>query len=141
MIGYLLDTCAISDGRRPQHYPKLAVWLATVDPEASYISAATVAEIQYGIARHPNEHQRRTLTGWLTEIVRAFGDRRLLDIDQNVAFVWGTLRHDLERAGAPYSTVDAIIAATAITHGLTVVTRNVRHFQSANVTVLNPWEV
>jgi len=139
VTGYLLDTCAISDGRKPQHYPKLAAWLATVDPEESYISVATLAEIQYGIARHPNEEQRRTLVWWLLEIVSAFGDRRLLKLDHDVAVKWGLLRHQLERNGAPYSPVDAMIAATAIHYGLTVVTRNVRHFEAANVSILNPW--
>ena len=139
MIGYLLDTCAISDGRKPQHYPKLAAWLATVDPEESYVSVATIAEIQYGIARHPSEDQRRTLGLWLMEIVNAFGDRRLLEIDHDVAFEWGLLRYELERTGAPHSPVDAMIAATAIKHGLTVVTRNVRHFEAAKVAILNPW--
>lgn len=138
MSGYLLDTCAISDGRKPQHYPKLAAWLATVEPEQTYFSVATIGEIQYGIARHQNEEQRRTLGWWLLEIVSDFNNR-ILDLDVNVAFSWGLLRHELERAGAPYSPVDAIIAATAIRYDLTVVTRNVRHFERAGVALLNPW--
>lgn len=138
MIGYLLDTCAISDGRKPQHYPKLAAWLATVDPEQTFLSAATVAEIQYGIARHQDAKQRLTLTNWLFEIVTSFGER-IVDLDVNVARSWGLLRHELERAGAPYSPVDAIIAATALRHDLTIVTRNIRHFVPSGVAVLNPW--
>jgi predicted nucleic acid-binding protein len=88
VIGYLLDTCVISDGRKPQHYPKLAAWLATVDPEESYTSVVTIAKIEFGIARHPSEDQRRMLGWWLTEIVSAFGDQRLLGIEHNVALQW-----------------------------------------------------
>ena len=138
MTGYLLDTCAISDGRKPQHYPKLATWLATVEPEQTYLSVATIAEIQYGIARHPDDKQRDTLGSWLLEIVSVF-DKRILDLDMNVAFSWGLLRHTLERAGAPYSPVDAMIAATALRCELTIVTRNVRHFEHSGAVVLNPW--
>ncbi|MGB8267640.1 MAG: type II toxin-antitoxin system VapC family toxin [Candidatus Velthaea sp.] len=138
MTGYLLDTCAISDGRKPQHYPKLATWLATVEPEQTYLSVATIAEIQFGVARHEDDKQRAILGSWLLKIIDVF-DKRIIELDVSVACSWGLLRHALERAGAPYSPVDAIIAATALRRELTIVTRNVRHFERAGADVLNPW--
>jgi hypothetical protein len=138
MTGYLLDTCAISDGRKPQQYPKLATWLATVEPERTYLSVATIAEIQFGVARHPDDMQRDVLGSWLLEILDAF-DTRIIALDVNVAIRWGLLRNTLERGGAPYSPVDAIIAATALRFELTIVTRNVRHFVGSGAALLNPW--
>ncbi len=138
MIGYLLDTCAISDGRKPQRYPKLATWLATVEPEQTYLSVATIAEIKFGVARHQDVTQRGVLGSWLLEIINVF-DKRIIEVDVSVALDWGLLRHNLKRAGAPYSPVDAIIAATALRSDLTIVTRNVRHFERAGAEVLNPW--
>jgi len=138
LTGYLLDTCAISDGRKPQHYPKLATWLATVEPEQTYLSVATIAEIQFGVARHRDDRQRDTLGSWFSKIIDAF-DERIIALDVSLARDWSLLRHTLESMGAPYSPVDAMIAATALRYDLTVVTRNVRHVERAGAAVFNPW--
>jgi predicted nucleic acid-binding protein len=132
---YLLDTNVILAARK--HDPAVTDWLRGVRGQPLFLSALTVGEIRRGIAkaRAADPNAARPLERWLTRTVMDFG-ANILPVDHAVAGVWGDLA-----VGPSLPVVDALIAATALRHGLSVVTRNVRDFSATGVPVLNPWNV
>ena len=136
---YLLDTDVVSEWARPQPNPGVVRWLADVDEDRVYISVLTFGELRRGVDRLTPGRRRHRLDTWLSEeLADRFVDR-VLPVDQDVADVWGRLLAHSESAGRPVGAVDGLIAATAEHHGLEVVTRNVRDFESTGVRLLNPW--
>lgn len=140
MNGFLLDTMAVSEGAKRRPNPGLARWLGSIDESATYISVLTVGEIQKGISRLDTEASRRVeLERWLTfDLIGRFG-RRILDFDTSVARHWGTLVASALARRLNLSILDSQIAATASLYGLSLVTRNVRHFIPTGVDTLDPW--
>ena len=132
---FLLDTDVLSALRRRERHPEAARWLAAQRTADLYLSAVTVGAIEHGIAQqqHRDPSFAGELSVWLDRVLAWYGDR-VLDVDVSTARRWGRLYGDLRHESA-----DLIIAATALEHGLTVVTRNVRHFEPAGVKVLNPF--
>jgi predicted nucleic acid-binding protein len=130
---YLLDTDVVSAARRRE--APVAAWLATAAGSSHFISVLTVGEIRRGIAklRPKDPAEARRLAQWLAETIAEFADN-ILTIDRNVAAIWGDLGAARQRP-----VVDALIAATALHHGLAVVTRNVRDYADTGVRVVNPW--
>jgi hypothetical protein len=131
---YLLDTVVLSDLRRRQRDPRLVAWLKDTMPVDLFLSVVTIGEVEKGIAK-----QRRLdptfaarLAAWLGTVLRHY-EGRILPVDIAVARRWGQLADAHNHAGA-----DLLIAATALERGLTVVTRNVRHFASTGVLLLDP---
>ena len=131
---FLLDTDVLSALRRRERNPGAVRWVESQRTEDLYISVVTVGEIERGITqqRRGNPSFARELALWLDRVLSLYGDR-VLTVDTATARRWGQLSATLGHNGA-----DLLIAATAIEHGLTVVTRNVRHFEPTGVTVLNP---
>ena len=134
---YLLDTVVVSALRRPERHAPVVRWLQVQSPEDLYISALTIGEIIYGASR-----QRRTqpafaelLERWLESVAVSFHDR-VLPFDEASARCWGLLHAELG-----YTNTDLQIAAIALHHGLTVVTRNVRDFVPTGVQVFNPFDI
>ncbi len=130
----LLDTDILSALRRRERNPGLVRWMEAQRSTDIHLSVVTVGEIERGIA----QQQRRDpvfaneLALWLDRILAWYGDR-VMPVDVATARRWGRLSATLGNSGA-----DLLIAATALEHGLTVVTRNVRHFEPTGVAVLNP---
>jgi predicted nucleic acid-binding protein len=138
-MSYLLDTCAISEFTKRQPEPKMVQWLASADELSLYLSVITVGEIRKGIARLPDSQRKQALTHWLeVDLVQRFSER-LLPLDANTLFVWGNLTARLEQDGLVMPAVDALIAATALQHDLTLVTRNQSDFEHSGVENFNPW--
>ncbi len=104
-----------------------------------YVSAATIAEIRFGIERIADPSRRAELHEWLTHKVRPMFARRVLAIAEDVMFRLRLMVEEGRKGGHTYSQPDLIIAATAFCHGLTVVTRDVGDYERARVPVLNPW--
>ena len=132
---YLLDTDALSSLRRRRRHPQVERWMADQNPSDVYISAMTVGEIERGIVRQERRNPpfARDLTDWLRGVIDFYGDR-ILNVDMSIARRWGRLSAQIGHEGT-----DLIIAATALEHDLTVVTRNVRHFQPTGARILNPF--
>lgn len=130
----LLDTNIVSEIRKPRPPAALSAWFEAQDPDSLFISVITLGEIREGIERlRVRDATRAQALGlWLTDLGSLYGDR-VLPIDQSVADEWGRLR-----AIRSLPVVDALLAATARVHGLTLVTRNDRDFKGLNLIILNP---
>ena len=131
---FLLDTNVISALHRRERNPQVVRWVENQRTVDLYISVVTVGEIERGIAQQPRDNPSfaRSLVQWLNRILSAYGNR-ILPVDTATARRWGQLTATLGHDSA-----DLLIAATAMEHGLTVVTRNVRDFEPTGVAVLNP---
>jgi predicted nucleic acid-binding protein len=107
--------------------------------ELLFVSVVTFAEIRFGIERVSDATLRAELNEWLTHKVRPMFEQRALPVSEDIMFKWRLLVEDARNAGHTYSQPDLIIAATALHHGLTVVSRDTSDFKKARVPVLNPW--
>ncbi len=132
---FLLDTDVVSLLRRPDRHPAPARWLRGQRPADVFISVVTLAEIERGLARQKrgNPAFARDLEAWMDQLAASFADR-IIGVDPAAARLWGRMSGDIGRFN-----VDLLIAATALVHGFTVVTRNVRHFKPTGVRLLNPF--
>jgi predicted nucleic acid-binding protein len=131
---FLVDTDVLSLLRRPERSPDISRWMAGQRTIDLYMSVVSIAEIERGITRQRRRDQAfaRSLAAWLDTVLSLYGNR-ILPVDASTARRWGRLCGDLGHEGT-----DLLIAATAIEHGLTVVTCNVRHFGPTGVPVLDP---
>jgi len=138
---YLLDTNVVSELRKAgsgRADPTVLRWAASVDPAVLHVSVITVMEIEIGILRvaHRDDAQGVLLRGWLErQVLPAFAGR-ILPVDLSVA-----MRCAQMLVPDPKADRDALIAATADVHGLTVVTRNTSDFRSSGVELLDPWRL
>ena len=138
---YLLDTCVLSECTRRMPDPRLLDWLAAAAKEGDfYVSVVTIGEIAEGIAALPDGDARKSrLSAWFeTEILDIYRDR-IVAFDREAALVWGRIKGAGRRAGLVRPDLDAQIAATALVHGMTVVTRNIDDMAHTGVPVINPF--
>ena len=140
MSGFLLDTNCISELVRSQPEPRVLDWLDAADESLLYLSVLTLGEIRKGVAGLPQGKRRTQLESWLELELQARFSGRVLSIDKAVADRWGLLAAGAKRSGRPLSAIDGLLAATALHHGLTIVSRNISDFASTQVPVLNPWQ-
>jgi predicted nucleic acid-binding protein len=137
---WLLDTNILSEIRRPKPEPKVLAFIAARPLGELYISAVTLAELRFGIGRLDAGERRDELSNWLTHTVRPMFNQRVLPVTEDILFRWRVLMEEGRKAGHTYSQPDLLIAATALHHDFTVVTRDRDDFDKAGVTVINPWE-
>ena len=136
---FLLDTNVVSELRRPRPHGAVLVWIADVPAEQLFVSAVTVGEIQAGIeiTREQDAAKAEELEVWLDKVLASYGVLPgVLPMDAPTLREWARLMH----RRSDTITEDAMIAATAIVHRLTVVTRNVRDFSELGVELQNPFE-
>jgi toxin FitB len=139
VTGWLLDTNILSELRRPKPERNVLAFIAVQPLDLLYISSATLAEIRFGIERLGDASRRAGLNDWLAHKMRPMFAGRVLEITEDVMFKLRLLVEDGRKAGHTFSQPDLIIAATALHHGLTVVSRDVSDYQKAHVPVFNPW--
>jgi hypothetical protein len=139
VTGWLLDTNILSELRRPKPERKVLAFIAARPLELLYVSSVTLAEIRFGIELIDNANRRAELNDWLTHKVRPMFEQRILEITEDIMFKWRLLVEEGRKAGHTFSQPDLIIAATALHHGLTVVSRDVSDYQNTRVPLLNPW--
>jgi predicted nucleic acid-binding protein len=139
MSDFLLDTNVISEWTKPAPNPGVVRWLEEVDEDRVRVSVASFAEISHGVERLADSARGERLQSWLEQELPERFEGRILDIDRAVAERWGVVVAGAQRAGRGLSTMDAFFAATALQHGLALVTRNSAHFQDLGLTLLNPW--
>jgi predicted nucleic acid-binding protein len=138
-VNYLLDTNVVSEWIRPRPTTSVVTWLAQANEDELFLSVCTLAELHFGVATMPKGKRRNDLEDWLRNDLVARFDRRVVPIDMAIAAAWGEISASARRKGRPIDAMDGLIAATAEVHAMTVVTRDVRDFETAGVTLLNPW--
>ena len=134
-MSYLLDTNVVSEFRRPRRAPAVDNWFGQVEPNDLYVSVLVVGEIAHGVARlerRGDVPQAASLERWLEELKRAFSER-ILPVSTRIAERWGRLN-----AVRPLPFVDGLLAATALEHDLTLVTRDAA-VAGTGVRLLDPW--
>lgn len=137
-MSYLLDTCVLSELSRPRPNPGVVAWMSEADAASLHLSAITIGEIRRGALRLPAGKRRTSLADWSESLRRSFAGR-VLAIDESVVLRWAEIAARAEQSGKPGSFADGLIAATALEHGLTLVTRNVKDFEPFGIALLNPW--
>ena len=135
----LLDTCVLSELRHPKGHPRVRQAVDALMEEELFVSVITIGEILKGISLLRGSPKRRALESWLQTLERDYGDR-FLSIDLETSRLWGELTASAQKAGRVVHATDGLIAATALRHGLRVMTRNTADFEPAGVLLLNPWE-
>jgi predicted nucleic acid-binding protein len=140
-MAWLLDTNILSEIRRPRPQPKVLAFIASNPLDELYVSIVTLAELRFGIELlGQGSTQRAYLTLWLTHTIRPMFNDRVLPVAEDTMFRWRVLMEEGRKIGHTFSQPDLIIAATALRHGLTVVTRDRSDFDKARVPVFNQWE-
>jgi predicted nucleic acid-binding protein len=139
-VKYLLDTCVISELVKPTPSRKVVDWLNEMPSEALFLCAITIGEVRKGLTKLPESGKKERLTLWLNTLFIEYKER-ILSIDLMVCENWGVLQGNAEKAGAPMSTIDSLIAATTYTHNLTLATRNENDFTPSNIPIVNPWKL
>jgi predicted nucleic acid-binding protein len=137
---FLLDTNVVSEWVKPVPDPNVVKWLGEVDEDQVFLSVVSLAEIRRGVELMDSGRRRTLLTDWLTGELPARFEGRILEVDRRVAEAWGVLMAHGHKAGLNLGSLDAFFAATANVHRLTLVTRNVQHFNKLGLSLLNPWQ-
>lgn len=140
-MGWLLDTNILSELRRPRPEPKVVAFVRAQPLDGLYISSVTLAEIRFGIELVGDAGRRAELNEWLTHKVRPMFEQRILPVTEDIMFKWRLLVEDGRRTNHTFSQPDLILAATALEHGLTMVSRDTKEYERARVPVVNPWMV
>ena len=140
MNGFLLDINVISELIRPRPDPRVPAWVNSTDEELLFLSVLTLGEIRKGIVSVPDKIRKTRLETWTNRVLIPNFEGRILPVDQAIAERWGELTGALALNGMPVPVIDGLLAATALQHNLTVVTRNTRHVRATGAAVLDPWK-
>ncbi len=136
MNGFLIDTNVVSELIKPRPSSRVADWIDAQEEQLFHLSVLTLGEIRRGIVQLPPGRRRTDLAAWLSgDLLTRFAGR-ILQIDQEVADRWG---HLAGAKGATIPVIDGLLAATALQHNLTLVTRNTKDMTRTGVGLFNPW--
>jgi toxin FitB len=138
-VRVLLDTCVLSELRRPKGHAGVRRAVNALADESLFVSVVSIGEILKGISLLRDSQNKRALQAWLQTLERYYADR-LLPVDLETSRIWGELTAAAQKASKIVPTTDGLIAATARRHGLHVMTRNTADFEATGVLLLNPWE-
>ncbi len=133
----LLDTCVLSELRRPKPDRRVRDAVEALDSEDLFLSVISVGEIAKGIALLEESKKKNALRMWMRELEAHYASR-VLAIDLETSHIWGELTAEAQRAGKIIPASDGLIAATAHRHGLHVMTRNTEHFKATHALILDP---
>ncbi|HEY3974577.1 MAG TPA: type II toxin-antitoxin system VapC family toxin [Candidatus Sulfotelmatobacter sp.] len=140
MSGFLLDTNCISELVRNKPDQNVLDWMQAANESLLFLSVLTLGEIRKGLAGTPQSKRRTHLETWLELDLQVRFSGRILSIDAHIADRWGLLAAEAKRKGRALSAIDGLLAATALHHNLTIVSRNVTDFVVTLTPILNPWE-
>jgi predicted nucleic acid-binding protein len=137
--GFLLDTNVVSELVKLKPEPRVAAWIEATEESLLRLSVLTLGEIRKGIDSLSDRSRRTALESWLNHDLLIRFANRILDVDQAVADRWGRLFAKAMAAKQLLPVVDGLLAATAIHHNLTLVTRNTKDVSLTGVPIINPW--
>ena len=135
----LIDPCAVAEIRKPDGNPAVRAAIVAIPDSDLYLSVLTVGEIAKGIALLAAGKKKKALATWLVGLESQFADR-ILAVDVAAARIWGEMMARAQKKGVIIPATDGLLAATALRHGLHVITRNTRHFEASGAPVLDPWQ-
>jgi toxin FitB len=135
----LLDTCVLSELRRSDGDPRVHQSVESFTDSDLYVSVLTVGEIIKGITLLASGKKKQDLQRWILGLEQRYGDR-ILPIDRDASRIWGEITGRARTQGITLPVVDGLIAATALRHGLHLMTRNTSDFTATGVLIVNPWE-
>jgi toxin FitB len=138
--GYLLDTNILSETVKPLPNARVLAWLEASNEQLFHVSVLTLGEIRSGIDSALASARLTSLESWLSRDLMIRFAGRILGVNQEIADRWGRISAKASVAGRPIPAIDALLAATAFHHNLTLVTRNIKHAAPTGVPVFNPWE-
>lgn len=136
---FLLDTCVLSELTKPRPHERVVAWLGEREDAELGVSVLTLGELERGVQRLPSGTRKRAFDEWLRDLTATY-EERLIDVDSRVALEWGRLAARSEARGRSLPVIDALLGATALVHGLTVVTRNTSDISRSGAKVLDPWK-
>ena len=136
---YLLDTNVISELIKREPHPSVVRWIDEHDENSLFLSVITFSELQKGISKLSDENRAERLQSWVDQELSKRFEGRILLINLEVISTWGRMQGFSEKNGVKLPVMDSLIAATAMTHNLIVVTRNVHDLERCRVSVYNPW--
>ena len=137
---YMLDTNVISELMKPQPDRHVVAWVDARDNESLFLAAITIGELMRGVAKLPSGARRTATEAIINDALIPQFASRILPVTHQVMVTWATLTITCERAGRTLPAIDRMIAATALHHRLTLVTRNTRDLRDTGVPLIDPWE-
>src|ERR1039458_8255040 len=140
MSGFLLDTNTISELIRPRPDPKVVAWFEKTDENLFYLSVLTLGEIRKGVSALIDAKRRVAIEAWLEKDLHNRFEGRILPINEAIADRWGALAGQALLKKKLIPVIDGLLAATAIHHNLTFVTRNTKDVEDTGVNLFNPWQ-
>lgn len=138
-MSYLIDTCCISELVKKKPNPNVVMWFADRDELSMYLSVITFGELRKGIEKLPDSKKKKELNRWVNDDLSRRFKNRVLNITIEEVNKWGEILAAAEKDGNPLPAIDSLIAATALVHDLSVVTRNTKDIEGSGVEVINPW--
>jgi toxin FitB len=136
---FLLDTNVISEGLKPRPNPGVTAWGLQQSAQDLFVSALSFGEIRRGVELRFHDARRARIDDWLSNILPIQFRGRILPVDEEVALEWGRISAQGQQQGRVLPAVDGLLVATALVHGMTLVTRNERDCAGRGVPTLNPW--
>ena len=138
-MSYLIDTCCISELVKKKPDSNVVKWFADQDELSLYLSVITFGELRKGIEKLPDSKKKKELNRWVKEDLKHRFKNRIFNIKKEEVDKWGEILATAEKNGKPLPAIDSLIAATALVHDLSVVTRNTQDMEGSGVELINPW--
>ncbi len=135
----LLDTNVLSEVTKPIPEARVLEWLDGLDEDRTFISVISIAEIRRGVALMDAGRKRDALAEWLATDLPGRFENRVIAVNEPIALAWGDLMGLAKRSGRGFSSMDGLIAATAIVHDLTIATHNTKDFEGFGIEIVDPW--
>lgn len=136
---YLLDTNVVSELVKKEPNPGVLHWIDEHDEATLFLSVITFGELQKGISKLSDNARAERLQAWIDQDLANRFEGRILTLDLDVILAWGKVQGNAEKDRTTLSVLDSLIAATALVHNLTVVTRNTKDIERCRASVFNPW--
>lgn len=135
----LLDTNVLSEVTKLRPEGRVLAWLDSLDEDRTFISVVSIAEIRRGVALMADGRKRDVLADWLARDLPQRFEHRVIPVEERVALAWGDLMGEAKRSGRGMSSMDGLIAATAIANDLVLATRNIKDFGGFGIDLIDPW--
>ncbi|MBL8915471.1 MAG: type II toxin-antitoxin system VapC family toxin [Archangium sp.] len=140
-MSFLLDTCVLSEFAKRVPSPVVSRWLDEQEERGLFITTVSIGEMEKGIAALRDAGRQRKMRTFLENAIVDRFRERILETTGVVWRRWGALSGAAQRVGKTLPAIDGILAAVALTHGLTVATRNEADFKRCGVSLVNPWSI